>query len=272
MIPSGRPHATTAGVVTKVLVVIEENHSLSQMKTGMPYLYSAAEKYGYATHYTAITHPSLPNYLAIAGGSTFGLADDLPPSVHPISGQSVFGQAIARGRTAKLYAESMVDNCELANDGRYAVKHNPWAYFVDERASCHSYDVPLRPALADDSAAGKLPNVGMIVPSLDHDAHDGSLRAADAWLRTHLGDVFAGPDWKSGHLAIVITADEDDRRASNNVLTVVIHPSQLHHVVNTPRLGHYSLTRLFAQVVGTPPLRHGVNAVNLRAAFGLTVR
>jgi hypothetical protein len=52
-------------VVTKLLVVVEENHSLSQMHVGMPYTYSLAQRFGYATNYHAITHPSLPNYLAI---------------------------------------------------------------------------------------------------------------------------------------------------------------------------------------------------------------
>ena len=62
--------------------------------------------------------------------------------------------------------------------------------------------------------------------------------------------VFAGPDWKSGRLAVVLTADEDDHTQGNKVLTVVIHPSQGHHVVGT-RLTHYSLTRLYDEV-GAP--------------------
>ena len=80
--------------ITKVLTIVEENHSLSQMQAGMPYLYSLAQRFGYATNYKAISHPSLPNYLSIADGSSYGIADDNPPSSHPISGDSVFDQAI----------------------------------------------------------------------------------------------------------------------------------------------------------------------------------
>ena len=130
--------------VTKVLIFVEENHSLAQMQSGMPYAYSLAQQYGYATHYQAITHPSLPNYLAIAAGSTFGIADDNPPSAHPLSGSTVFGQAWAAGRTAKTYAQSMSANCQLTSSGNYAVKHNPWTYFTAtyERSHCKTYDVP----------------------------------------------------------------------------------------------------------------------------------
>ena len=55
----------------------------------------------------------------------------------------------------------MPSSCATANAGRYAVRHNPWTYHLDERADCERYDVPL-PALADDVAAGALPDVGMV--------------------------------------------------------------------------------------------------------------
>src|SRR3954464_3870602 len=83
------PTASTTSTpprVTKVLVFIEENHSLSQMKSSMPFVYGLAKRYAYASSYTAIRHPSLPNYLAIAGGSTFGVSDDDSPAAHPLSG------------------------------------------------------------------------------------------------------------------------------------------------------------------------------------------
>jgi len=58
--------------VTKVLTIVEENHGYDQMLAGMPNLKSLATRYGYATNYDALTHPSLPNYLELAAGPTFG--------------------------------------------------------------------------------------------------------------------------------------------------------------------------------------------------------
>ena len=58
----------------------------------MPYLSSLARRYGRTTHYDAVTHPSLPNYLALAGGSTFGVRDDAYPSIHKVPGRSVLDQ------------------------------------------------------------------------------------------------------------------------------------------------------------------------------------
>jgi acid phosphatase len=256
-----------------VLTFIEENHSLTQMQASMPYTNSLAKTYGYATHYSAITHPSLPNYLAIAGGSTFGVTDDNAPSAHKLSGQSVFGQARAAGKTAKVYGDGMPGSCYLTNGGtRYAVKHNPWAYFssTTERTGCTSYDKPVT-ALQTDITNGTLPNAGMVIPNLCNDAHDCSLATADGWFKAKMQAIMAGPDWKAGRLAVVLTADEDDRSSGNRVLTVVIHPSQHAHVVSTS-LTHYSLTRLYSQVLGrTTYLGKASTAPDMAKAFGLPV-
>lgn len=253
--------------VTKLLVFVVENHSLDQMREAMPYTAALGKQFAVATSYQAVTHPSLPNYLAMTGGSTFGITDDDPPSSHTTDQPSVFGQALSLGKTAKLYAEGMPGNCATQNSGQYAVKHNPWAYHLTERSSCEKYDVPIT-ELGKDVADGRLPNAGMVVPDLCNDAHDCDLAVADGWLRTQIGMVMAGPDWRAGHLAIVVTADEDDHHQDNLVLTAVAHPSMHGAVVTTP-LTHYSLARLYSEVLGAEPLGEARSAPSMATAFGL---
>jgi phosphatidylinositol-3-phosphatase len=258
----------------KVLVVIEENHSYAQMRAEMPFLARLSDTYGYATHWTAITHPSEPNYLAIAGGSTFGITDDDPPAAHEAEMQgatSVFDQALESGRTAATYAESMPANCSLHDhsDGvpTYAVRHNPWAYFPTGRHGCLADDEDLQ-QFAREAADDALPNVGFLIPDLRHDGHDGSLRTADHWLEDHLAPVLHSRDFTSGRLVVIVTADEDDRHSGNTVLTSVLTPALSHRVATTP-LTHYSLTRYIAEVLAVPALRNGAEAPDLAAAFGL---
>ena len=43
-------------------------------------------------HALAVTHPSLPNYLALTAGTTFGIEDDSGPSAHRLGGASIFSQ------------------------------------------------------------------------------------------------------------------------------------------------------------------------------------
>ncbi|CAI9407708.1 alkaline phosphatase family protein [Nocardioides sp. T2.26MG-1] len=269
-VPESAVSSRAATPVTKLLVFVVENHSAQQMREGMPFTARLARRYGYATRYRAVTHPSLPNYLAIAGGSTFGVDDDAAPSAHRLPGASVFGRAVRAGSTARLYAEAMGSRCQLESSGTYAVKHNPWAYFARERRLCRADDVPLR-RFARDVDAGALPAVGMVIPDLCNDAHDCSLDRADSWLRARVRRAMSGPDWASGGLAIVITADEDDGAHGNKVLTVVAHPD-LSHVVVRARLTHYSLSRSYAEVAGVRPLRHAADARPLLQRFGLTTR
>jgi acid phosphatase len=266
--------ATAPQRPAKVLIVVEENKTPGSALAGMPYLAALASAYGKTTAYKAVTHPSLPNYLAIAGGSTFGVHDDAGPASHHISGPSVFDRVIAGGRTAKTYADAMPAACALSSTTRYAVKHNPWAYFSDpaSRANCRRFDVPLGSttagALRADVDAGNLPTVGLVVPDICHDAHDCSLATSDAWLKSWLTIVRQGPDYRSGRLAIVVTFDEDDYSGDNTVQTVVVSSYSSHIVTDRP-FTHYSLTRYLAELTSTVPLRAAASAASLRATFRL---
>jgi hypothetical protein len=257
---------------TKVLLVLEENHAESTALNDMPYLSSLSSTYGRTTAYRAVTHPSLPNYLAITGGSTFGIRDDQNPSSHHIAGPSAFDRALAHSHTAKTYADGMPSNCYPTSTSRYAVRHNPWTYFSDagSRANCRRLDVPLgltsRGALRSDINAGTLPNVGLVVPDVCHDGHDCDLATADNWLKAWLPIVMNGPDYRAGRLAIVVTFDEDDGSANNTVLTVVVSP-YTSHVVSSRSYTHYSLARYLAELTATTPLHNAATATSLRSDF-----
>ncbi|MCW2779314.1 MAG: phosphoesterase [Frankiales bacterium] len=273
------PHVVPVSIsggpaVTKVLTVVLENHGTQSATAGMPKLATLARTYGHTSHYRGVTHPSLPNYLAMAGGSTSSVTDDASPSRHPLHGSSVFDAALAQGRTARVYAEAMPSPCAQSPSGRYAVKHNPWAYYRDATPAkqCAHGDVPLGTrtagALHDDVARGTLPTVGMVVPDLCHDGHDCSLATADAWLAGWTDAVKAGPDWKAGRLALVVTWDESETNRDNTVLTVVATP-RLHQAVTSAALTHLSWSRWMTDLVGAPPLRQAASATSLGAAFRL---
>jgi len=267
-VPAAAPRV--AAHPSKILVVIEENHSRAEMQAQMPYLARLSATYGYATNWHALTHPSEPNYLAIAGGSMFGVTDDHTPAANaPKLGnaRSVFGQARAAGKSVATFAQSMPAPCTLSNSGAYAVRHNPWAYFGAERSACRRGDVSTA-TFASRARHNTLPNLGFLIPDVNHDAHDGTLATADAWLKGRLRPVLASRDFTSGKLVVVVTADEDDRLSGNVVLTSVL-AAKLHHKVVRTRLDHYSLTRYIAQVLGVTPLRSGRTAPNMKAAFGL---
>ncbi len=268
-------HAAVApGGVTKILVIMEENHGTAEVfPSGMPYLWHLARRYGYASDWSAITHPSLPNYLAIFSGSAFNDPPDCGPGpgcAYPAP--SVFGQALALGKTARSYEESMPLPCDRSDSGPYAVRHNPWAYIPGETATCRSGDVPAGTpsggALASAVRSGTLPSVGLITPNLINDAHDGTLAQADAWLRQWIPVIMSGPDWRHGRLAIAIVFDEGD--PGLQVPFVLIAPGLSGAVARQP-LDHYALTRLIDRIIGAPLLRQAARAPDLAQRLGLKV-
>src|SRR5213079_1440463 len=100
-----------------------------------PYLNKLASQCGLATAYKAISHPSLPNYIAMTSGSTQGITDDSGPSAHPLDVPSIFSQL---GSDWRALEESMPSNCSLKNSGQYAVRHNPAAYYTNIRTACQT--------------------------------------------------------------------------------------------------------------------------------------
>lgn len=259
--------ALAKGGVTKVLTIVEENHGTASARQGMPYLASLAAEYGQATRYASLAHPSLPNYIAMTAGSTLGVHDDHGPSSHPIPGPSVFDVAVSHGHTAKVYAESMHDNCQRSSSDGYAARHNTWTYFTDS-ASCPQLDVPAD-RIDADAAAGTLPDVGLLIPDLCHDAHDCSLGQADGYLRDVMRTVLGGADWAAGRLAVVITFDEVEDAGAGTLLTVVVAPGLHGTRVVTP-LDHLSWNRWMTDLVGAPPMRDAARAPSMGSAFRLS--
>src|ERR1044072_4700766 len=102
-----------------IVVVIEENHSFSQI-IGNPqaaYINSLASGGALLTNYHAITHPSQPNYLALYGGSTFGVRDN---NNHNLPDPTLATVLQAAGRSFVGYIEPGSPR-----------KHNPWEAFPE---------------------------------------------------------------------------------------------------------------------------------------------
>jgi hypothetical protein len=261
--------------LTKALTVVLENHGTAAALAQMPTLAKLAHTFGYTSAYSSLAHDSLPNYIAMAAGATAGVEGDGGPDVNAVSGPSVFDQALAHGRTAKTYAEDMPTSCAQTDTGGYVVHHNPWVYFTDaaSRRACRRYDVPAGTltsgALHTDIVAGTLPTIGLVVPSMCDDAHDCSLAHADGWLARWFGQLRAGPDWRAGRLALVVTFDEAEQDStSNDVLTVVAAPGIRSLVARQPYT-HVAWSAWMSRLAGAAPLRDAATSPSLGAGFGL---
>jgi phospholipase C len=266
--PCGRvSHAPTW---RHVIVVVMENHGFSQVHGHSPALDRLSASCGVATGYSAISHPSLPNYIALTSGGTQGISDDCSPSpgCSPAA-PSIFGQV---GAGWKSYAEAMPSPCYRESSGDYSVRHNPAVYF-SKLTTCSTNDVPLgtfaQGALHDDLAAGTLPRFAFVTPNRCHDEHDCSVAEGDAWLGELVRRIVVAKNYRAGDTALFITYDEDDGGESNRVLTVVVSPSTRAGATVSKAFTHYSLLRTVEGMLGLPCLGQACSAPSMRRAFGL---
>ncbi|OLC65581.1 MAG: hypothetical protein AUH69_09065 [Actinobacteria bacterium 13_1_40CM_4_65_12] len=211
-------------------MIVMENRTYAQAVTG-GYTAELASRYSIATNYHAVSHPSLPNYLALTSGTTWGITDD---GWHPLPVGGLGAQLSAAGISWRAYMDGMSGSCTRSGYP-YALKHNPFPYYG---AACPAEIVPF--SQFDQDITGTVPNFVWITPDLCHDGHDCSTQVADQWLSQTVPKILATSAWKDGGL-LLITWDEDDGEGStNHVLTIVIHPGTILHS-SARAYDHYSL-------------------------------
>ncbi|TME44620.1 MAG: hypothetical protein E6I60_16545, partial [Chloroflexi bacterium] len=165
-----------------------------------------------ATQYYGISHPSLPNYLAMTAGSTFGITSDCTTCW--VNAGNLADQIEASGRTWKAYMEGMPSACFVGDAYPYMQKHNPWIYFNDIRtnaARCSAHVVPFS-QLGADLAGGSVANYVWITPNMCSDMHDCSIATGDSWLSQHVPAILNSAAYRNGGV-LFITWDEGSTNA-----------------------------------------------------------
>ena len=241
--------AAPAAEQRHVFLIVMENKSPQQALQGS-FTASLAAKYRVAGNYTAISHPSLPNYLAMTSGQTYGIQDD---NYYVLPRGGIGDQLTAARVSWRAYMEGMSRGC-LDSPSPYALRHNPFAYYG---GACPNNVVPFT-SLAADLNAPNAPRFSWISPDVCHDQHSCNVAVGDDWLRQTVGMITQSKAWTSNGL-LIVTWDEDDSSGNNRVLTLFISPNQSHRVSNQPYT-HYSLLATIENVLGVGRLGEAAGA------------
>jgi len=240
-------------VIRHVIIIVMENHSFSQVIGKAPFMTALAKRCGLATNYHAITHPSLPNYLAMTSGSTHGIRSDCEPLQCPIRGPNLFTQAARHGLRWRSYAESMPSPCYRGSRGLYAARHVPAVYYTRIRACGRRVRSLGRLAsgrLHFALHSGHAPALMFVTPNLCNDAHDCPLARGDAWLARWIPMIVASPTYRHGHTAVLLTFDEGGGGGKNIVPLIVLSRYTPAHAVRHRLMSHYSLLRATEKMLG----------------------
>ncbi len=254
-----------------IYTIIMENREYDSVvgSQNAPFINSLIGEYGSATNYTAVAHPSEPNYFALFSGSTQGAAGD---GIYNLSGQNLADQIQAAGKTWRVFAENYPGGCfkgAVASGGQdapgtYARKHNPAISFTDITNS------PERCANITDLShfdAGAA-NYELIVPNLCNDMHDCSSGAGDNFLRQFVPKILASGAWQNGGVLFVVWDEGGSTLGGGGrVALLVISKEVTKGFQSAARYNHYSLVRTIEDAWGLPCLNLACQANNLSAFF-----
>ena len=263
--PGSTPTPPAGSSISHVVIVWLENHEASSVtSSSMPYLAGLAAQYGLAANYTAVTHPSLPNYLAMWSGSTQGVTDD---GTYNLGAQNLSSQMTAAGLSWRAFQQNYpaTSGCHTASSysggidgagvaGTYARKHDPPMSFTSVTGSVTECGKIL-PLAAYSGAA----NLIFVTPNLCNDAHDCSLGQADTFLKGFLPKVFADSNWS--HTLLVVSFDEGSTSTGGGgrVYTMVARQG-LSHFTSATAHNHYGMTRTIENIFGLGCLANSCNA------------
>lgn len=246
-----------------IIWIVFENRSYDSVigSPDMPYFNALATQNVLLTRYFGVRHPSLPNYLALIGGDTFGVTEDCTGCY--LDETSLPDLLEAAGRTWKTYQEDMPSPCATGDTALYAQKHNPFVYFDAIRTNerrCQQSVVSFT-ELEADLRANTLPDFAFITPNLCHSGHDCDSTAVDAWLAALLPRLQNSPAFTENSL-IVVTYDEGKAgswfgrklEAGGHIAAVLISPRAKPAVHDDTYYNHYSLLKTLLLSWDLPPL------------------
>jgi hypothetical protein len=257
-----------------IIIIMFENKEFGTVIGNplMPNYNKLAREYTLLTQHYAVRHPSLPNYIALMGGDTFGIDRNCHDCF--IDAPSLPDLIEASGRTWKTYQEDMPEPCYLGDTDVYVQKHNPFIYFNPIRmdtARCERTIVPLT-ALQMDIETASLPNFIFITPNLCNDAHDCPLDVADAWLTELLGRLIPALE-KTGKSYLLVMMFEEGQgthsccglplEAGGRVPVVFYSPLVKNGFEDSTPYTHYSLLKTISTAWGLPLLGHAADDNNV---------
>jgi hypothetical protein len=243
-----------------VVVVMFENKESSRVlgHREAPTFTAYAQRQARLTRYHGVTHPSLPNYLALVSGSTHGIKENCTACL--IFAPTIADTIEASGRTWKTYAEGLPRaGFTGAVSGRYAKKHNPFLYFrnIAGNAARRRAGVVPFTQLADDLRANRLPDFSLIVPNMCNSTHDCPLWIGDRWLRQLAPRLVNLPN------SVVFVLFEEGTtavRGGGHVPALALGTAVLPRSRYTAVANHYGLLRTIEEAWGLPLLGRSARA------------
>lgn len=251
---------SSAQSLDHIVIIMMENKPYNDIvgSQNAPFINSLIHKYSSVDHYSAVAHPSLPNYIALIGGSTFGIMSDCSDCF--IASPNLVDQLEVSDKTWMAYMESMPNPCYVGSKDTYVQKHDPFIYFDDIRNNPNrcNHIVPYSQFHSDIKSVKTTANFIWITPNLCDDMHDCSVSDGDHWLAQNVPIIINSPAFTQQKSVLIITWDEGSIISDNKIPTIFTGKEVKNNFISHQNYTHYSLLHTIENQWGLPILTTNV--------------
>jgi phosphatidylinositol-3-phosphatase len=226
------------------------------------YLTSLAAVNGLATHYTAITHPSEPNYMALTGGDTFVSGDQ--NCCFQISAPNIIDRIEASGRTWRAFAEDASGSGTCSFMPPRQADHFPFLEFSDMNTAQRCANFLTTSSANDQEFVNVLngsnpPNFLWLTPNDQDNMHSSSVSVGDSYLASLVPQILDSSTFKTKNAALFIVFDEGNDSCPSSpsgdcVYAAWVGPAAKHAFSSNAQYNHYSFLKTLETVWGLSSL------------------
>lgn len=227
----------------RAIFVLFENTNYADAAK-QPFFKQLSNSGAHFSNFSAITHPSQGNYIALTAGTLGGVRDN---STYDLNIANIADLLESHGLTWKVYAEGFPGDCFTGQvKRRYARKHNPFISYVSiQKDPVRCANIVEASQFDTDAANGKLPNYVFYIPDVFNDGHDTGVEFADTWYRKKLTPYLSDRSFMK-RTVIISTFDESGGGGQNQIYTSIVGPDVKPGGV-TAALNLYSLLNLIEE-------------------------
>jgi phosphatidylinositol-3-phosphatase len=209
----GLAHAASSGKYFDYSVtILMENNDLQSVLSQGTYQASLAHQYVLLTGYSAVSHPSEPNYVALLGGSTNGISND-GVCCFTIPASNLVDRLESAGLSWKAYAEDASGSGTCSFSPPRSGDHFPFLDYQDINTAARCANFASTTSSGDSEFISYLnsaspSNYIWLTPNDNDNSHDTPISSGDAYLSALVPQILSSNLFKNQRAALFIVYDE----------------------------------------------------------------
>jgi PKD repeat protein len=224
-----------------------ENHALSDIVGSATYMTTLANTYGLATQYTAVSHPSEPNYLALVGGDTFGIIGD-GVCCWTINSSNIVDRIESAGLTWQAWAEDASGSGTCSFRPPRSADHFGFLEFSDINSVSRCANFHSTQSSSDSEFVNALntnaSNFMWLTPNDCNNMHDCSVITGDTYLARLVPKILTSNLFMTQKAALFVVFDEGSNSFPNDYVYSLWAGSPVKSAhQSSSQYSHYSFLR-----------------------------